>query len=230
MSKWLNDGEVLVGQGSGEAVPVSPRPRSIPNGSPMPGRSRSPLASPGSKETGSSPQAEVMGKAKQLFVLCDKEGKGFITKRDMQVSRRWAGVQRCSDMVFNCLSACAQRLQAELPLSPEQLEEVFESLDRLSNGFLTPNEFNTGLGEHRVLAFIYLLGSFWSFLNVCVCGVWCMCVCVCTGELMGLEDTAELSQNEADEEGNGLDLSEDPAVVRVVNVLMELGGEKLLKE
>lgn len=88
MSKWLNDGEVLVGQGHGEAVPVSPRLRSISHGSPMPGRVRSPLASPTSKEMVSSPQAEVMGKAKELFVFCDKEGKGFITKRDMQVSAR----------------------------------------------------------------------------------------------------------------------------------------------
>ncbi|TNN86988.1 EF-hand calcium-binding domain-containing protein 4A [Liparis tanakae] len=64
-----------------------------------------------------------MGKAKELFVLCDKQGKGFITKWDMQ------------------------RLQAELSLSPEQLDTVFDSLDRNSNGFLTPVEFNTGLGE-----------------------------------------------------------------------------------
>ncbi|KAJ0069973.1 hypothetical protein NL108_017728, partial [Boleophthalmus pectinirostris] len=65
----------------------------------------------------------LMGKAKELFELCDKEGKGFITKRDMQ------------------------RLEGEVPLSPEQLETVFESLDRHGNGFLTPLEFNTGLGE-----------------------------------------------------------------------------------
>ncbi|KAK5619523.1 hypothetical protein CRENBAI_013908 [Crenichthys baileyi] len=170
MSKWLNDGEVLVGQGRGEAVPLTPRLRSLPSGSPRMSQRRSPLASPLAREPMPlNPQAETMDKAKELFVLCDKEGKGFITKRDMQ------------------------RLEGELPLSPEQLETVFESLDRENNGFLTPVEFKTGLGE-----------------------------------LMGLDET-EMSPDGGQAERDEVDWSQDPTVARFVNILMELGADKIFR-
>ncbi|XP_068615338.1 EF-hand calcium-binding domain-containing protein 4A-like [Brachionichthys hirsutus] len=170
MSQWLNDGEVLVGHGSREAVPMSPRLRGPPAGTPLLSRGRSPLASPRPREfAADSPKAGIMGKAKALFVLCDKERKGFITKRDMQ------------------------RLQKELPLSPEQLEEVFESLDRQSNGFLTPVEFNTGLSECSILM-----------------------------DSQPPEDKAETGVDKED-------VSQDPASVKFVSILMELGADKLFK-
>ncbi|NWX87724.1 EFC4B protein, partial [Nothoprocta ornata] len=65
----------------------------------------------------------VLGKAYEFFQICDMEGKGFITRQDMQ------------------------RLHPELPLSLEELEKVFVTLDADGNGSLTPKEFTTGFSE-----------------------------------------------------------------------------------
>ncbi|XP_046543858.1 EF-hand calcium-binding domain-containing protein 4B-like isoform X2 [Haliotis rubra] len=68
----------------------------------------------------------MVQKATELFKVCDKEENGVISKRDMQ------------------------RLRSELPLSPEMLEEVFDSLDVDGNGFLTLQEFIDGFERIRM--------------------------------------------------------------------------------
>nr|XP_031361198.1 EF-hand calcium-binding domain-containing protein 4B [Lonchura striata domestica] len=69
------------------------------------------------------PELTVLGKAQEFFQICDLEGKGFVTRQDMQ------------------------RLHPELPLSLEELEKVFVTLDADGNGSLTPKEFITGFSQ-----------------------------------------------------------------------------------
>lgn len=65
----------------------------------------------------------VLEKTQEFFQICDIEHKGFITRRDMQ------------------------RLNGELPLSAEELENVFDTLDADGNGYLTLDEFSSGFSE-----------------------------------------------------------------------------------
>ncbi|XP_056335016.1 EF-hand calcium-binding domain-containing protein 4B [Danio aesculapii] len=65
----------------------------------------------------------VIEKTREFFQICDIEGKGFITRRDMQ------------------------RLNGELPLSADDLENVFDTLDADANGYLTFEEFSSGFSE-----------------------------------------------------------------------------------
>lgn len=68
-------------------------------------------------------QLDMLRKAQEFFQTCDAEGKGFIARKDMQ------------------------RLHKELPLSLEELEDVFDALDADGNGYLTPEEFTTGFSH-----------------------------------------------------------------------------------
>ncbi|XP_029901629.1 ras and EF-hand domain-containing protein [Myripristis murdjan] len=65
----------------------------------------------------------LLGKTKEFFQTCDVEGKGFITRTDMR------------------------RLHRELPLSAEELEDVFDSLDTDRTGYLTLEAFSSGFSQ-----------------------------------------------------------------------------------
>ncbi|XP_008291044.1 ras and EF-hand domain-containing protein [Stegastes partitus] len=65
----------------------------------------------------------LLDKTKEFFQTCDVEAKGFITRTDMR------------------------RLHRELPLSAEELEDVFDSLDTDRNGYLTLEAFSSGFSQ-----------------------------------------------------------------------------------
>ncbi|XP_016419618.1 EF-hand calcium-binding domain-containing protein 4B-like, partial [Sinocyclocheilus rhinocerous] len=65
----------------------------------------------------------MLDKIEDFFQICDSEGKGFITRTDMR------------------------RLHEELPLTTEELESVFDSLDLDKNGYLTLGEFSSGFSN-----------------------------------------------------------------------------------
>ncbi|XP_061618353.1 EF-hand calcium-binding domain-containing protein 4B isoform X3 [Phyllopteryx taeniolatus] len=65
----------------------------------------------------------LLDKTKEFFQTCDVEGRGFITRTDMR------------------------RLHRELPLSAEELEDVFDSLDTERAGYLTLEAFSSGFSQ-----------------------------------------------------------------------------------
>ncbi|KAK2892890.1 hypothetical protein Q8A67_012878 [Cirrhinus molitorella] len=65
----------------------------------------------------------MLDKIEDFFQICDSEGKGFITRKDMR------------------------KLHKELPLTTEELENVFDSLDLDKNGYLTLGEFSSGFSN-----------------------------------------------------------------------------------
>ena len=72
----------------------------------------------------------VYKKANELFKTCDEEKKGFIIKKDIQ------------------------KIKEIVNLTPEALEDVFDSLDVEKNGYLTMEQF------------INRFNDFFGFMNV----------------------------------------------------------------
>lgn len=70
------------------------------------------------------PQNTLKERATELFGLCDKEQKGFITKNDL--------VHVITEL--------------GLPLESKQVEQAFTKLDNDQNGYLTLEEFTEGFG------------------------------------------------------------------------------------
>uniref|UniRef100_A0A8C4HCB6 EF-hand domain-containing protein n=1 Tax=Dicentrarchus labrax TaxID=13489 RepID=A0A8C4HCB6_DICLA len=77
----------------------------------------------GKRENGDVGQNTILEKTHEFFQMCDIENKGFISRRDMQ------------------------RLNGGLPLSAEELENVFDTLDSDGNGYLTLEEFSSGFSK-----------------------------------------------------------------------------------
>nr|XP_005280548.1 ras-related protein Rab-44 isoform X1 [Chrysemys picta bellii] len=67
---------------------------------------------------------EIMEKVQEFFQECDKDQKGFITRADMQKLKK-----------------------EDFPCSAAELELVFDGLDTDRNGYLTTEEFTTGLKQ-----------------------------------------------------------------------------------
>ncbi|XP_061524111.1 EF-hand calcium-binding domain-containing protein 4B isoform X3 [Phycodurus eques] len=65
----------------------------------------------------------LLDETEEFFQTCDVEGRGFITRTDMR------------------------RLHRELPLSAEELEDVFDSLDTERAGYLTLEAFSSGFSQ-----------------------------------------------------------------------------------
>ncbi|XP_049616547.1 EF-hand calcium-binding domain-containing protein 4B isoform X2 [Syngnathus scovelli] len=77
---------------------------------------------PGARKSGWG-RIAMLDKTKEFFQTCDVEGRGFITRTDMR------------------------RLHRELPLSAEELEDVFDSLDTEHTGYLTLEAFSSGFSQ-----------------------------------------------------------------------------------